>query len=75
MNLPTQHITIAWKASWMMMIRIKLILAISKRKMELPNANYENMSTPVPIVAKVGLGDAISNSLIPIHAEYEEELI
>ena len=43
--------------------------------MESSDANYDNMSTPLPIVASVGAGDTISDNLIPVHAEYEDNLI
>ena len=43
--------------------------------MESFDANYDNMPTPVPMVTKVGVSDAIANNLIPVHAECEENLI
>ena len=42
---------------------------LKKLIMESADANCDNMSTPVPIVTKVRVGDAISDNLIPIHAE------
>ena len=48
---------------------------LKQLRMESSGVNYDNMSTPVPIVAKFWVGDAISNNLIPIHAEYEDKLI
>ena len=42
--------------------------------MESPDANYDNVLTPVPIVVKVRVGEAISNNLIPLHVEYEDNL-
>ena len=41
--------------------------------MELSNAKYGNISAPVPIVTKVGVGDAISNNLSSLHEEYEDD--
>ena len=38
------------------------------------DARYDNMATPVPIVTKCGVGDDITDNLIPIHSEYKDNL-
>ena len=42
---------------------------------ELSDAKYDDMSTPVPVVTKVEVSDTVSNNLVLICAEYEDNLI
>jgi hypothetical protein len=42
--------------------------------MESSDLKYDDMSTPVPIIAKGEVSNAVSNNLIPIHPEYEDNL-
>ena len=43
--------------------------------MESFDANYGDISTPVPIVTKIGVSETISDNLIPVHAECEDNFI
>ena len=48
---------------------------LKKLIMESSDANYDDMSTPVPLVTTVGVNNTISSNLVPIHVEYEDDLI